>query len=246
MPSKKSNCVDCNSLCSPGHLRCRNCSDLHKKKRARRFCVDCDKEISRRAKRCTSCSNKYNGNGVKRNYCVDCGKVERIVPFSCKSRFCSSCGKVAVDNWINNACNWFIDAPYHHLTFTIPEELRDVFLYDRSLYNILFKAASKTVLEWCEDTGGYVPGIACILHTFGSALNHNPHIHMMITGGGLSADGKDKWVSNEFIPWSMLKSRWKYNLITLLKPKLKRLIQKRRVGAEYLKLGTGQLFHSFL
>lgn len=178
--------------------------------------------------------------------CPDCGRIERIVPFSCKSRFCSSCGKVAVDNWINNACQWFLDVPYHHLVFTVPEELRNVFLYDRTLLNLLFKAASKTVLEWCSNTGGYIPGIVCILHSFGSVLNNNPHIHMMITGGGLSVDRKDKWVSNEFIPWAMLKARWKYNLVTLLRPKLKQLIQTKKVGNEYLKLGTGRSFHSFL
>lgn len=178
--------------------------------------------------------------------CPECGKVERIIPFSCKSRFCNSCGKVAVDNWIDNACSWFLDVPYHHLVFTIPKELRNVFLYDRSLYNILFKAASRTVLEWCRDSGEYVPGLVCILHTFGSELNHNPHIHMMITGGGLSAGSGDRWVSNEFISWKMLKARWKYNLVTLLKPELKRLILEKKVGAEYLKLGTGRSFHLFL
>lgn len=178
--------------------------------------------------------------------CPDCGRVERIVPFSCKSRFCNSCGKVAVDNWIDNACSWFLDIAYHHLVFTIPEELRNVFLYDRSLYNLLFKAASLTVLEGCRDSGGYVPGIVCILHSFGSELNHNPHIHMMITGGGLSAGSGNRWVSNEFIPWKMLKARWKYNLITLLKPGLKQLILEKKIGAEYLKLGTGRSFPSFL
>jgi hypothetical protein len=177
--------------------------------------------------------------------CPDCGRVERIVPFSCKSRFCASCGKIAVDNWIDNALSWFIDAPYYHLVFTVPEELRNIFLYDRTLLNLLFRAASKTVLEWCRDTGGYVPGIVCVLHSFGSVLNHNPHIHMMITAGGLSAGGKDKWISNEFIPWTMLKDRWKYNLVTLVKPELKRLIQTNK-AVEYLKLGTGPLFHSFL
>jgi len=184
--------------------------------------------------------------GYKVYRCPDCGRIERIVPFTCKSRFCSSCGKVAVDNWIDNACSWFINVSYRHLVFTIPEELRNVFLSDRSLLNLLFKAASQTVLEWCRDTGGYVPGLVCILHSFGSVLNHNPHIHMMVTGGGLSAKGKDKWVSNEFIPWAMLKARWKYNLVTLLKPQLKRLIQEKKTGTEYLRLGTGQLFHSFL
>jgi len=184
--------------------------------------------------------------GYHQYECPKCGKIERIVPHSCKSRFCSSCGKVAVDNWIDSALSWFLDVPYYHLVFTIPEELRNIFLYNRSLLNILFKAASKTVLEWCQDTGGYMPGMVCILHPFGSILNHNPHIHMMITSGGLSVDYQDKWVSNEFIPWNMLKARWKYWVATLLKPELKQLIQQGRAGKEYQQLGTGSLFYSFL
>lgn len=184
-------------------------------------------------------------SGYHKYTCPDCPDVEVIVPHTCKSRFCSSCGTLAVNNWIDQAMTRFLDVPHHHIVFTIPEQLRNVFLYDRSLLNILFTASSRTVLDWCQDTGGYLPGVCSVIHTFGSKLNFNPHIHMLITSGGLHT-GQTRWIASEYIPWHMLKKRWKYHVVTLLKPKLKNLIFDHKVGDQYLKLGTGSAFYSFL
>jgi hypothetical protein len=184
-------------------------------------------------------------SGYHKYTCPSCPQVEVIVPHTCKSRFCSSCGKLAVDNWIDQAMSRFLDVPHHHIVFTTPEQLRNIFLYDRSLLNILFTASSRTVLDWCQNTGGYLPGICCVIHTFGSQLNFNPHIHMLITSGGLS-NNHSKFIANSHIPWNMLKARWKYHVVTLLKPKLKTLINDGKVGNQYLKLGTDSAFYSFL
>lgn len=183
-------------------------------------------------------------SGYHRYECVQCGH-SIMVPHTCKSRFCSSCGKVATDNWIERACTAFLDVPYHHLVFTIPKQLRNLFAWDRNILRYLFVAAEKTVLEWTKESGGYVPGVVCVLHTFGSDLTFNGHIHMLLTEGGLSPD-RTKWISNEYIPWKMLKGRWKYWVVTLLKPELKRLIQEQKIGKEYLHLGTGPRFLRFL
>ena len=178
--------------------------------------------------------------GYHKYVCKKCGQVERIVPHSCKSRFCSSCGKVMVDQWIERSMSGFVDVPYHHIVFTIPKELRHLFRWDRSGYGDLFTAASRTLLEWCKGQG-FTPGIVAVLHTFGSDLKGNPHIHVLITEGGLSLD-RQRWIANAFIPWRMLKARWKYHVVTLLRPKLKRAIQELRVGREYLAFGTGPSF----
>jgi hypothetical protein len=170
---------------------------------------------------------------------------KRIVPHSCKSRFCSSCGKVATDNWMAKALGDFLDVPYHHLVFTIPCELRNVFAWDRQQLGVLFTSAKDTVLEWCRDKGGYVPGIVMVMHTFGSDLKFNPHVHMLITEGGLSPD-RTKWLHNEFIPWAMLKARWKHHVVKALRPRLKELIRQKQIGTEYLRLGKGSLFRQIL
>jgi len=172
-------------------------------------------------------------------------EVERVVPHSCKSRFCSSCGKVMTDNWMEKALGDFLNVPYHHLVFTIPRELRNIFVWNRDCLGLLFTAAKDTVLGWCRDKAAYIPGIVMVIHTFGCQINFNPHIHMLLTEGGLSPD-RTKWVHNEFIPWSMLKERWKTLVIKTLRPRLKQMIENKQVGQDYLKLGTGQLFRQVL
>lgn len=184
-------------------------------------------------------------SGYHKYTCESHPEVEVIVPHTCKSRFCSSCGTLAVNNWIDLATSRFLDAPHHHIVFTIPEQLRNVFLYDRSLLNILFTASARTVLDWCQHTGGYLPGNCSVIHTFGSQLNFNPHIHMLVTSGGLSND-RSRFIANSHIPWNMLKARWKYHVVTLLKPKLKQMIIGQKAGNQYLKLGTASAFSSFL
>jgi len=179
-------------------------------------------------------------SGYHRYECLQCGHSV-IVPHTCKSRFCSSCGKVATDNWIDRACGQFLDVPYHHIVFTIPAQLRNLFAWDRTLLRYLFTAAERVVLEWTRESGGYVPGVVSVLHTFGSDLTFNGHIHMLITEGGLSPD-RMRWIPNQYIPWKMLKGRWKYFVVTLLRPELKRLIRERKIGKEYCALGTGSRF----
>jgi hypothetical protein len=173
-----------------------------------------------------------------------CGD-ERIVPHSCKSRFCSSCGKVATDNWMDKMSAELLDVPYHHIVFTIPQELRNLFAWHRPLLGVLFKSAKDTVLSICREKYGYIPGIVIVQHTFGSDLKFNPHIHMLITEGGLSVDRK-RWIHNAFIPWNQLKARWKYHVVSYLKPALKVAITEGTVGKEYRILGTDSLFFCFL
>lgn len=177
--------------------------------------------------------------------CPNHPECERIVPHTCKSRFCSSCGTIATDNWIEEAMRGFLDVPYRHLVFTIPQELRNVFLWDRKLFNVLFESARKAVLPWCRAKKGYVPGIVMVLHTFGSDLKLNPHIHMLVTQGGLSCD-RESWIENDFIPYDVLKTDWKYWITKGVKGTMKRMIIAGTIGTEYSRLGTGKAFHAFL
>jgi len=154
--------------------------------------------------------------GFHKYQCLDCGKTV-TVPHTCKSRFCSSCGALATDNWISSNLNEFLDVPYKHLVFTIPSEIRTLILHNRKLLlNCLFKSASKTVLSWSNQNKSYIPGIIMVLHTFGRDLKFNPHIHMIITCGGLNLDNS-KWISISFIPHLVLKTLWRYQIISSLR-----------------------------
>lgn len=172
--------------------------------------------------------------------CPDHPEVERIVPHSCKSRFCSSCGKVATDAWMEQALAKFLDVPYRHVVFTIPDTLWHVFLWDRKLLDILFTAARRTMLAWCRERG-FVPGIVMVLHTFGSRVNFNTHIHMLVTEGGLNLE-KNGWVRHDYFPWQAFKQPWKYRVKTPLCQRMRTMIREGKIGSPYRELGTGQPF----
>lgn len=151
--------------------------------------------------------------------CDSCGHVE-LVPHSCKSRFCPTCGKHATDVWSNEVLNRLLDVPYHHLILTIPWQLRRLILMNREDgLNLLCQAATESISQWAKDVKAMRMGIVLVIHTFGSDLKWHPHIHLIVTGGGLSLDGK-KWISTDpkyLMNHNGLKKRWKYQVITRLK-----------------------------
>lgn len=126
--------------------------------------------------------------------CPKCSTI-RLMPHSCKSRFCSSCGKIATDKWTEERLSDVLSVEYHHLVFTVPWQLRSICMSNRQIViNILFAAVALSLMSWTKANGGYIPGIYAVLHTFGSDIKFNPHLHILITAGGLSLDRK-KWIS---------------------------------------------------
>ena len=129
------------------------------------------------------CGSLSNGYAVYT--CDNCNNY-MYVPFTCKSRFCCSCGtKYTLDraDTISAKC---IRCPHRHITFTIHSELWPIFQKHRSLLNLLFDAVSSTILSWFYDQNhreNYTPGFIATLHTFGRDLKWNPHIHVLITEG---------------------------------------------------------------
>lgn len=159
--------------------------------------------------------------GFHKYQCPHCGE-SICVPHSCKSRICSSCGKLATDQWISSSLSQFPNVSYQHIVFTLPEELRDIILLNRKIFlNALFNLAAATVTSWTISNKSYTPGITMVIHTFGRDLKFNPHIHMLLTCGGLSLD-RDRWVENFFIPHQALKPMWRYNVVSFIRNSAKK------------------------
>jgi hypothetical protein len=159
--------------------------------------------------------------GFHKYQCPHCGE-NICVPHSCKSRICSSCGKLATDRWISSSLSLFPNVGYQHLVFTVPEELRNIILFNRKIMlDALFRLAAYSVTTWTTTNKSYIPGITMVLHTFGRDLKFNPHIHMMLTCGGLSL-GRDRWIDNFFIPHQALKPMWRYNVISFIRNSAKK------------------------
>ncbi len=138
--------------------------------------------------------------------------------FSCKSRFCSRCGKPACDKWMQNVYEWSLpDMKYRHFSFTIPEQLRTYFIkYRDTTLNLLFTASSNTIKYCFKKNYDCLPWFISVLHTFWWDIKWNPHMHMVITNWWLSFDKKSwKWFT--FIPYKLLRESWKYNLNDSLK-----------------------------
>ncbi len=123
--------------------------------------------------------------------CPNCGKL-KFVPFRCHSRFCPTCGnKYAMERTTSMSFK-ICKSQHRHCVFTIDSELRPFFLKDRSLLNTLFQAVSSVLLHMFHKANksmNYTPGFIMVLHTFGRDLKWNPHIHCLISEGGLSDSG---------------------------------------------------------
>ena len=141
-----------------------------------------------------ACRTAELGGHVER--CEDCAHV-RIAYNSCRNRHCPKCQGAAANAWLEARKAELLPVPYYHVVFTVPGEIGDIAYQNKAVvYDILFKAASETLLTIAADPKhlGVRIGVTAVLHTWGSAMTHHPHVHCIVPGGGLSADGQS-WIS---------------------------------------------------
>lgn len=127
--------------------------------------------------------------------CVDCGH-QRPSYNSCRDRHCPKCQVTRRVQWLEQRLERLLPVPHFHVVFTLPAELNALVLGNkRLLYGLLFEAASQTLKQLAGDPQhlGAQPGFTAVLHTWGQKLMAHPHLHCVVTGGGLSPDGK-RWV----------------------------------------------------
>jgi len=139
--------------------------------------------------------------------CDACGTV-RISYNSCRDRHCPKCQARQQKEWVESRLSRLLPVPYFHVVFTLPEQLQPLGLKNRRvLYALLFRAASQTLLKLAADPRrlGAQIGFTAVLHTWGQNLLFHPHLHCVVTGGGLSPDGR--WVAGQedyFLPVRVL------------------------------------------
>lgn len=127
--------------------------------------------------------------------CDECGETH-IALNSCRNRHCPNCQAYAREKWIAKENSYLLDCPYFHIITTIPSELNEIVLYNTKIcYDILFKATSESILKLSADKKwlGAKVGITSVLHTWGQTLEFHPHIHSIVTGGGLQ---NNKWIES--------------------------------------------------
>ena len=134
------------------------------------------------------CRTAALGGHVER--CEDCAHL-RICYNSCRNRHCPKCQAVAAKEWLADRQAELLPVPYYHVVFTVPAPIADIAYYNKAvIYGILFKAAAETLITIAADPKhlGARIGLTAVLHSWGSALTHHPHAHIIVPAGGLSLD----------------------------------------------------------
>ena len=150
------------------------------------------------------CRTAVLGGHVARCENAACGFTS-IAYNSCRNRHCPKCQGAQARDWMAAREADLLPVPYFHVVFTLPAEIADIAYQNKAvIYDLLFKASSETMLTIAADHKhlGAKIGLTAVLHTWGSAMTHHPHVHMIVPGGGLSPEG-DRWIATKpgfFLP----------------------------------------------
>lgn len=128
--------------------------------------------------------------------CTKCSH-QHIAYNSCRNRHCPKCQGVAARHWMQARIEDLLPVEYFHVVFTLPAQVADIAYQNKAaVYDLLFKASSATLLTIANDAKhlGARIGMTSVLHTWGSAMTHHPHVHVIVPGGGLSPDGT-RWIA---------------------------------------------------
>lgn len=148
--------------------------------------------VRKAAKALMQCRTSALGGHVQA--CPD-GHYQRHWYNSCRNRVCPQCNWLKIEQWLQRQKERLLKCGHYHMIFTIPHELNEIWLFNlKQMTDILFRAVRDTLFEFCLDEKhmGGKPGIVAALHTWSQTLIDHPHIHCLITEGGLSGDGK--WI----------------------------------------------------
>jgi hypothetical protein len=152
--------------------------------------------------------------------CDDCGYL-RVAYNSCRNRHCPKCQGAAARAWLAERKADLLPVGYFHVVFTLPAEVADVAWQNKAVvYDLLFRAAAETMMTVAADPKhlGARIGVTAVLHTWGSAMTHHPHVHMIVPGGGIARDG-ERWINARpafFLPVRVLGKLFRRLFLTQL------------------------------
>lgn len=176
-----------------------------------------DEDIEVNVRKMMGCGLFSNGYA---EYRCGCGHIKRV-PFSCKSRFCLRCGKVYTDNWINKMKQTiFAKVEHRHIILTVPGSLWKYF-HNKQMLKLLADCGARLIQEVCYicSKGKQIElGVISITQTAGRKSTWNPHLHLLVTEGGM--DKHNHWHRFYYFDYQILRNKWRYILLTSLKKAL--------------------------
>jgi len=193
-------------------------------------------EYDEAVKKMLGCGNRENGYATYR--CMHCGE-QVVVAFSCKSSFCLSCAKSYVDRWVDYiSSHLFPGVKYRHVVLTMPEELRIYFYRNKRLLANLTAVGHKMMEDALSRYFGEDVEIGSIVvpQTAGRSGEWNPHLHIIMTSGGLTKGEDRRWRELKYIPFEILHKKWQYYLFGMV---------KEEVGTEDVKKHIDKLWKQY-
>lgn len=194
------------------------------------------------------CRTAALGGHVARCENETCGHTT-LAYNSCRNRHCPKCQGTAARDWLEDREAELLPAPYFHVVYTLPAPIADLAYTNKAvIYDILFKASSRATLTIAADKKrlGARVGITSVLHTWGSAMTHHPHVHMIVPGGGLSEDG-ERWIACRpgfFLPVRVLSRLFRRLVIEMLAAAF--AAGKIQFFGEHAHLADAEAFTTFL
>jgi hypothetical protein len=183
-------------------------------------------------------------NGYATYVCSECGGDGKKVPFSCKSCFCLSCAKVYTDQWAARIeAILFPGVAYRHTVLTVPDDLRIYFYRDAGLLSELVAVGIKCLEDTLKTVlrrsvrGGYI----VVLQTNGRSGSYNPHLHVIMTSGGVAKNrhGGWYWVKLKYLPYELLHKKWRYHLFEMFKEQVATKEMRAKIDRLYDKYPNG-------
>ena len=174
--------------------------------------------------------------------CLHCGQGKHLVAMSCKSSLCLRCAKVHVDNWVSQVSQVLHEGViYRHIILTVPAMFRATFYQNAA---VVLRAFMRCGAQCLDDFYSEVRGKALrggyivVLHTHGRNGQYHPHLHVIATSGGY--DGQQaRWEHLQYLPYALLRRKWQWHLLTMLRQTLQSEAVKRLVDTCFTKYPDG-------
>ncbi len=186
------------------------------------------------------------GNPDKMGYveyrCLQCGQGKHLVSMTCKSSLCLRCAKVYVDDWVSQVSRMLHEGViYRHIVLTMPELLRTTF-YQRSrdLLSPLMRCGVKCLDDFFSRASGRTlkGGYIVVIQTHGRSGHYNPHLHIIATSGGWD-EKPEEWVHLDYLPYPMLRKKWQWYLLKMLRETVKTREINRLIDTCYTRYRNG-------
>jgi Putative transposase/Transposase zinc-binding domain len=186
------------------------------------------------------------GNPEKIGYseyrCLHCGQGKHLVAMSCKSSLCLRCATVSVDNWVSQVSRVLhAGVIYRHIILTVPAMFRTTFYHNAEVVlNAFMRCGAQCLDDFYSTVRGKAlrGGSITVLHTHGRNGQYHPHLHLLATSGGYDAQ-EERWEHLQYLPYALLRRKWQWHLLTMLRRTLETDAINRLVDACFTKYPNG-------